>query len=77
MSNMICYSVIIYTILFIIILQKKNSLIYDNNKIKSWNFFCDKISKINKLKSIDDLISFPVIVIILVGISSYISKYIN
>ena len=77
MSNMICYSVIIYTILFIIILQKKNSLIYDNNKIKSWNFFCDKISKINKLNSIDDLISFPVIVIILVGISSYISKYIN
>jgi len=70
MKKYLVYSIIIYTILFFILLHKKNQLFYDNrsNCIKSWNYFCNKI---NNYESIDDFISIPLFVFI-IAIFSYL-----
>lgn len=39
MKQILIYSLILYTIIFVLLLYKKPSFLYKNNKLKSFNFF--------------------------------------
>lgn len=73
MSNKLIYSVNIYLSLFIILCSCKKDIIClnNNNKLKSWKYFCNKI---NNISSLDDILSLPLFTILLVIISFNIAK---
>lgn len=75
MSNNLIYSINIYLLLFILFHHNKNSIVYDeNNNLKSWDFFCKKF---NKWKNVDDFVTFPSMIVLLVIFSFLLAKQIN
>lgn len=72
MKNYIIYSITIYMLLFMLILLKKPSILYDNNNnLKSFNYLEDKIK--NGYNNYNELISLPLITICISLISHIIS----
>ena len=72
MKKCIIYSILIYLLLYIALLSKKPSILYDNNNIKSLLYFQDKIN--NGYNSYNELVCLPTIMLILVLLSYLLAK---
>jgi hypothetical protein len=68
MKKTLTYSVVIYLICTMMILLQKPNFLYENGKIKSWNYFKNKIRNFNDP---NELISLPII-FMAIGLFSYI-----
>ena len=68
MKKTLIYSVVIYLICTMMLLLQKQPFLYENGKIKSWNYFKNKIRNFN---DVSELISLPVIFMV-IGLFSYL-----
>lgn len=76
MNKCIIQNITIYILLCMFLLLQKPQQLYDTNgKVKSWNYFNDKIK--NGYNDIEELICLPVIFIIFSIVSFLISQSIK
>jgi hypothetical protein len=74
MKQILIYSLILYTIIFILLLYKKPSFLYKNNKLKSFNFFKKIINNpfnYNVEDFILNLLTINIVIIIISFIIAY------